>query len=161
MMHFLRALLLGGALFFGLGCMGMVNDLVGLDLEMAMGENSIHPADFEVRAPSTGNAEMSMSMTTDAESVNLPNDLEVELTPGTQYYLELISYENVDLAAETALAIQSMEGTEYVRQDDIQGYASFAKPDGTLFLIAGESMLGSVSLLLIRLTPKSTPPVAE
>lgn len=137
-----------------LGCMGLVNDLTGLDIELAMGENAVHPADFPVRPPTSGTPSMSMAMTAEADNLNLPDDAKIELPPGTFYRMELIAYEHDDPTGEFEAATKTLAdaGWTPAPQDETPELRLYTK-DGAFFaLIASDDPAGS-SWSLMRLKP--------
>lgn len=148
------AVTLGTVALLNLGCMGMVNGLTDLDLEMAMEENAVHPADFLVGPPASGKKVLSMGMSAEADNLNLPDDVNLDIPPGTVYRMELITYEGVDLSTEFPAAKSRLEGADFELQpnNDDPDVAVYIR-DATFFLVVTESTDNSFTL--IRLAPKA------
>ncbi|MCB9691805.1 MAG: hypothetical protein H6736_08320 [Alphaproteobacteria bacterium] len=142
-----------------LGCMGMVNELSGLDIQMAMEENAVHPADFPLGPPSSGKKAMSMGITADADNMNLPDGVKVDLPPGTKYRMEMVLYEHPDPSAELAASAAKLEGEGWtvLPQNENPEVKIYMK-EGTFFILVEGNDGSEKTWSLIRLKPK--PPEA-
>jgi len=164
---FLLLLTLFVGLVFSLGCMGSLNALTGLDLELEFGENAVHPADFPASPIAQGERLMSMSMVAGPDSLNLPEGMDVELPEDQEYRMELVTYEvdASDLQGELAKAraqveaagfVLLSEGEENSGLQDIDSL-SFTK-DGVLFVLMGTEDVSSTGMTMLRLTPVEPTP---
>lgn len=139
---------------FSLGCMGAVNSLTGLDLQIEMGENAVHPGDFPVGEPASGDKSMSMSMTADAGSLNLPEGVNVDLSGDVHYRMELIAYEIEPSDADTLLeaARKEVEASGFALESEDSGVYTYEK-GGTLFVIIDPAEGDDQAFSLMRLSP--------
>lgn len=131
--------------------MGMIDDLAGLDLQIASGEDAVHPADFEVPVPKTGTPTLSMSMTTEAGSLNLPDGVSVPMQPDQHVAMEMITYDQVH-STEAELAMKALLAAGFTRQEDDHDFATFVHGE-RVFVVMAEPP----TLVLIRLTPQTPP----
>ncbi|MCB9678995.1 MAG: hypothetical protein H6737_28095 [Alphaproteobacteria bacterium] len=140
-------------LLFSLGCMGAVNSLTDLDLSVELGENAVHPADFPATAPVGGEKLMSMRMKASADSLNLPDGVEVDLGDG-RYQMELVSYEVPSSGAAAAMqaARTQVESHGFHALAD-DGTAVTYEKDGALFVIVDPAANDDGALTLMRLVP--------
>jgi hypothetical protein len=151
----LRSLLvLFVTLVFSLGCMGAVNSLTGLELQVELAENAVHPSDFPVTPPTSGEKLMSMSMKASADSLNLPEGVEVDLSADGMYRMQLISYDmaagDPDAAFAAAQGELTSAGFTEVSND---GNAVVYEQNGVLFILVDPDADDQGALTLMRLTP--------
>ncbi|MEZ4318390.1 MAG: hypothetical protein R3F61_12840 [Myxococcota bacterium] len=139
---------------FSLGCMGAFNSVTGLDIDLQFGEDAVHPADFPATAPAGGTPAMSMSMTASGDGLNLPEGVEVDLSPDQQYRMEIVVYEVSvsDAAARRDTAVQQAVAAGYTQSAD-DGTSILLQKDGTLFLVIDPEDQDEGSLSLMRLVP--------
>lgn len=130
----------------------MVNDLAGFDLQIASGDDAVHPRDFEVRPPERGKPQLSMSMIAEAGNLNLPDGVEVPIEPDQHVAMEMITYDEVGAGAAIRAA-RSLEASGFVRQEDDYPFATYTR-GGRVFVVMDEPP----TLVLIRLTPVPPPP---
>ena len=154
-----RALVVSAALVLPavgtLGCMGAINSMTGLDISMELGENAIHPADFPTGEPSSGNKVMSMGVTAQGDSLNLPEGVDIDIDPEQPYRMDLITYEAIDdgpaLMDQAGKEVESA-GYRRLAEDQANGAVTWEK-GGTLFLIAVPPDEPN-TVVYLRLVPK-------
>ena len=159
-----RLLLLLITATFTFGCMGTVNALTDLDLDVQFAEDAVHPADFPVSAPVGAEKVMSMGMTVDEESTNLPEGVNIDFKEFKRVRIDLISYTTPDPGSNLATAVTEVEAAGYERVPSDEGQvAAFRKGDMTFVIVStivtsdeGETP----TINLIRLKPAPAP-VAE
>lgn len=140
-------------LTLNLGCMGLVNSMTDIDLDMAMAEDAVHPADFPVGPPAAGTKTLSMGVTADADTLNLPVEVKVELPPGTSYRMQMISYDHPDPNSELPAAQAALEADGWTLnpQTDTPEANIYTKGPAYFLVVAAES---DDTWTLIRLQPK-------
>lgn len=153
----MRRLLLALVFSFSLGCMGAINGLTGLDLDMQVGEASVHPTSFVVQ-PVDGEKLMSMGMTADSDSLNLPPEVDVDLSELDQVRMDLITYKVSDLDAAATKAIGELEAGGYERQTSDDPAVDVFRKGTMLFVLARSDEGGEKSLSLIQLEPRAAEP---
>jgi len=142
------------AVMFSLGCMGAVNSLTGLDLQIEVGEDAVHPADFPASEPAVGEKLMSMGMTADADSLNLPDGVQVDLAGDQQYRLEIVAYAMNGASASDALAAarSEVEAAGFVLISEAADVFTYEK-GGVLFVLVDPAASDDDSLSMMRLEP--------
>ncbi len=142
-------------LTFNLGCMGVINGLTGLDLEMAIGEDAVHPADFPVPPIQGGTKQVSMAMSAPGTSVTIPGDFNVDIPtdPNHYYRIEVISYGHPDGAKVLEAMRESLTAAGWTTVSERPGDVYVFTKDQVIFVGGLED--GSVSLARVRPLPKN------
>jgi hypothetical protein len=164
----LRGWLMMGMLALGLGCGGALDavaDLAGV--EMKMGADSVHPADFPVSAPAGATPMFSVALVTEGDSVELPAEVDVPLDETARYRTEMITYQVPKSAVGGLIAAGQAEaeaaGFELKPFDEAKSSDAdvrmFAKGD-TMFLVVGtqEADGDESALVLMRIRPADDAP---
>ncbi|HHO50071.1 MAG TPA: hypothetical protein ENK18_04175 [Deltaproteobacteria bacterium] len=158
-----RYLILAAGLACSLACAGaveVIGDLAGLDIEMKLGDDAIHPADFPAKAIEGGTRSLYMAMTADADNLDLPPEANLELPSGVRYRMEMVVYElpAAEIPAAQARAETEVEAAGFTRREtEVEGDVGLGpfEQDGSLFAVLGaaDRAAGDSALVLIRLIP--------
>lgn len=161
---------LGGFLVFGLGCgglVGAVSDLAGLELAVKMGADAEHPADFPAAPPAGGTPVMSVAAVTGADTVNLPDHVDIALDPEADYRTEMVTYQLPPEGLDAALAEarSQVEGAGF-HEEALDGVPPEAQvtlfTDGaTLFLVIGDPGEGDEATFVLMRVRKVEAPATE
>jgi len=151
-------------LMFGLGCGGALDavaDLAGIEMSMQTGDSAVHPADFPATPPEAGKKVFSMSLVTEADSVNLPDEVDVPLEDGAMYKTEMITYQ-VPSDVASALVATAKEQTlaagyedKPVDEQPEESEVVLLAKGSTMFIIVGSKERNGeeTALVLMRIQP--------
>ena len=145
-------------LFMGLnlGCVGLINDWSGGDVEIRLGEDAKAPADFPVLAPEGAEPVLFMKIKAEEDSLNLPEGVTLP-DSSAEYVVETMTYVNVpDPAAEAAANKAKLEeaGWKFIKSD--QELASYQK--GDQIFVYGPSQDSWLELRISPAPAPATPP---
>lgn len=141
---------------FSFGCMGAVNGMFDLDIDMQFAEDAVHPADFPVTPPAGGEKLFSMGMTADSENINLPQGVDVDMSEFDRVRMDMISYGLADPDAGAAKAVEELTAAGYGSAPSKDGNVATYRKDATLFVIATSVDGDQPSLNFIRLVPRAS-----